>query len=336
MDIMTRHIVKCLVIEQHPFTYYDKVQKRYRGVIYDVWVNIKARLPQYEFREDFLETLDYTGVIRDKIAVDYDLGIGAWSTIEERSGLCLFSRPIFMNKHILLYQKKSSGISSAIRIFNVFLPLITVLLLVSMMLGYLLSKTETTSVAKNGVRRTVASVFGNRGAIILDSDINLRSSFVMVLIIILSLFGLNYIQALITSMLFQDFSKDMVNKDNINTKKVLCPKGYSSGNIFEIHGADVTYKDTSISDIVDILKADDSVDGMVLEFFYGLQVSREYKLQIASTDFGMSENCFVANPSSVQVLRDIDDEIIRLSDSLQIAETCKNYFGESNMYLCIH
>ena len=229
---MTR-IVKCLVIEQHPFTYYDKIQKRYRGLIYDVWMKIKSRLPQYEFQEDFIKTLDYTGAIRNRIATDYDLGIGAWSTIEERSHMCLFSRPIFMNKHILLYKTKASGLSSAIRIFNVFLPLITFLLFVSIILGYRLSTSEVSEVPSDAIRRTVASVFGNRGGIIIDSEINARSVFVMSLIIILSLFGLNFIQALITNMLFQDFSKDMINKTNINTKSVLCPKGYSSGNIFD-------------------------------------------------------------------------------------------------------
>ena len=117
---------------------------------------------------------------------------------------------------------------------------------------------------------------------------------------------------------------------------MLCPKGYSSGNIFDIYGANVTYKDNSIEDIVALFKTGDEFDGIVLEFFYGQEISKAHNLEIASTDFGMSENCFVANKSSHEVLRDIDKEIINLSDSLEIAETCKNFVGESNMYLCIH
>lgn len=59
--------LRVVLIVGDPHTYYDKVQQRYKGFVYDLWAHVRDQLKTkhgYTFDETYVETANFTKVLQ--------------------------------------------------------------------------------------------------------------------------------------------------------------------------------------------------------------------------------------------------------------------------------
>ena len=100
--------------------------------MYDIWQTCKQDVRDvYRFKETYVDTTNYTRVLKEYL-VDkrYDIAVGAFSMLYERSRYVRFTRPFVLNRHVVVHKPSLHWTSTLpSRFVYSFLPLLCVFLL---------------------------------------------------------------------------------------------------------------------------------------------------------------------------------------------------------------
>lgn len=337
--------LRVVLIVGDPHTYYDKVQQRYKGFVYDLWAHVRDQLKTkhgYTFDETYVETANFTKVlqtyIRDR---GYDMVIAPTSMLYERALYVEFSRPFGLNRHCVVVKKEIDWLRTMVWLFSYnFLPLMLLFVVVGLVIGWIMYRWNTDI---EDIPAAVSAMVGNRDFLAQGTHTTYGSGrwfgFVATLFVltVLSTFTLTFMGAFMTTKLMEAYEQETLTHDNIGRKTILCPTGYSVGKVMEAYGAKLVYKDGTEEALLKEFKETRKYDGVGLSYFDSLHRVKQFDLRISKTQFGMDKNGYALHPRhrARSLQRHVDAEIVAANATYVTADIFAKYLGTDNKYLGI-
>ena len=328
--------IKVLAIVQAPYIF--KKSGAWTGIVYDIWKSIKLELAnKYEFKETFIKTLNYTRQIRKIESGEYDIALTSLTTNASRSKMVNFTRPLFINQQSILTSKDQNYFQYLWKIgVNLFLPPLILLVIFGFVLGNLLYYIEPNRGHKRAIFSSVASMFGEMGAISENTNLSVSGVLVAFFIMTISYYFSIFLQAATVEKLIEFKQADEITVDNLHTKKLLYAKGSGMGRAFKRLGANV--KGVEIDDVKDLKKKflDEKPkwDGIALAFM-DAYAAQDENFTINKTNFGLNEEAIAVRMGENRLLKDIDVAITKLQDSYEIKKYYNQYFGDEYDFMGI-
>lgn len=315
----------------------------YSGLSYDIWNNIKKNLEKdYSIKEFFIETEDYSGVIKKVSKGEYDIAIAPYTVTTDRLEIVNFTRPILINKLTIIYKDKVSFIKKVwIILKKVILKPLLILFILGIILGFLVDFLEPDRYKKIGFKKAqklkssiytiLAALFGETGMLFENTDLSITGVILVMSIALIAMISLITIQAEATVMISSILKNESFNIDNIKDKKLLTPKGYKAGFRLKSYGTEIIESDTSsIKETIKIyLKNTDEYDGIPLDMSDALEFNKEFNLLKSDADLGIDEIAFASVRNNDQkLLRMMNLAIRELHDRHKISDYCKIYLRD--------
>ena len=328
--------IKVLAIVQEPYIY--KKSGEYTGIVYDIWKQIKAELgKKYDFEETFIKTINYTRQVRRVQAGEYDIALTSLSTNAKRSRMVNFTRPIYINQQALISVPKSSYIEYLGRVaVELFLPPLGLLALMGFVLGCILYFIEPNRGFKEATFGTVASMFGEMGGVVENSNLKISGIIIVFIIMTISFYFTIFLQAATVEKLIEFREAEQITVDNIGEKKILYAKGSGMGKSFKRLGAEV--KSVDVDDIEQLKKKymeeQPKWDAIAVSFMDAYAAVDE-NFKLSETNFGLNEQAIGVRIGENRLLKDLDVTITKLQDSYEIKRIYNHYFGDEYDFMGI-
>jgi len=329
---------KVLVNLQPP--YVTKSEKgEYSGIIYDAWKTVKETMSEYKFEETFYKAKNNSEFI-DKInSENYDLGIGCIGADADRVKKAYLSLPIFMNRCVIMYKDKNLYVKEVIKFFFMyFIPFFIGILLVAVILGFIMAKIthqklETTRI----VALTAASFFGSKGELFRSITINVYSVAIILIILIVSTFALQLLQAIITNILAQAYNDSEITHEKVASAKLIGVKGSNVPQLFKTnYECEMNLYDGSLEDSIKYYLEDTKkADGIVANSTEALYYAPKYGLKITNRYFSLDEHGWVVNFKTPELLQPLNESIRAVLDTNKMYKLCAAYLGSSEAYMCV-
>ena len=331
--------LKAVIIVDDPYVYYNGGLKRYTGFVYDIWQTCKQDVKDvYQFKETYVKTTDYTGVLKEYI-VDkkYDMAVGAFSMLYERSLYVRFTRPFVLNRHVVVHKPSLHWLSTLPTLFAYsFLPILCAcLLLGAVVYGVAYALRERKSAEFTNI---FSAIVGNRDYLDSHESNYKRHKPLMILfvvLLILSTFSATFLSAYMTTALLKAYRTDSFTTETIHTKRLLCAKGFSSGKVFESLGANVDYTEGQEATLTNLYDTSNAYDGIALSYFGSMQLVKRTGWQATETIFGMDMNAFALRKDHDALADALDLVILKRIRDFTVANACTLHLGPQSRYLGI-
>ena len=331
--------LKAVILVDDPYVYYNGGLKRYTGFVYDIWQTCKQDVRDvYRFKETYVATTNYTKVLKEYL-VDkrYDIAVGAFSMLYERSSYVRFTRPFVLNRHVVVHKPSLHWTSTLPTLFvHRFLPLLCAFLLLGLvMYGVAYALHERRSAEFTNI---LSAIVGNRDY--LDSHESdykhhMPLMIIFVVLLIFSTFSATFLSGYMTTALLKAYKTDSFTTDTIHTKHLLCAKGFSSGKVFEALGANVDYKEGSETRLTKLYDRSNVYDGIALSYFGSVQLVKRTGWQATETIFGMDMNAFALRKDHDVLADALDLVILKRIRDFTVANACTLHLGPQSRYLGI-
>jgi hypothetical protein len=337
------------VIVNEPYIYYDKIKKRYAGVIYDNWLVIKQNLEKkYNVHEKIIKDNDFDKFIEDMKNNKYDIGVGPFTESENRFDKVLFTTPILIERNSLLHKTETTLVGLLARVFEThIIPIFIIIILIGIFLGSLLNRMISSHKnllkdKKSFAILSVGSLLGAHGPILSRAlEFTSRMPVIFVFgILFISMFTSHIIQAIITSKLVTGSTNINVRNiiKNNQHKKIIVPKHYilteKANQIYNSAIKTVVMDHKNYDDVIQYyLKQTDKFHGISLPSLVCQEYAKKYNL-VHDNTFGNEQLNFVVNLNKPTVLMDLNEQIVRIRDRFILRDNCKTYLDESNLQIC--
>jgi ABC-type amino acid transport substrate-binding protein len=331
-------IYKVLINIQPPYVI-DKGNGKYDGLIYDAWQKVKDEMPGYTFDETFYKAKNNTEFIDSVNKKDYDLGIGCIASDYDRVSKIFITRPVLMNRCVILFKDKRLFISEVIKFFFIyFLPFFVGIILVSLILGYIMAKkTHQKLSPARIIALTTASLFGSKGTLLSEVTLNTSSVLIIILILIISTFALQLLQAIITNILSQAYIESEITRNRVQLARLIGVKGSNVPELFETnYGCEINYFDGSLEEAIKQYASNPKlVDGVVANSAEALYYAPKYGLKITTQYFSLNEHGWVVNFKTPELLQPLNEAIRKVHDTDAMRKLCDAYLGSNESYMCV-
>jgi ABC-type amino acid transport substrate-binding protein len=329
---------KVLVNIQPPYVI-EKGNGKYTGLIYDAWEKVKDEMVGYTFEESYYKAKNNSEFI-DKINKDdYDLGIGCIASDYDRVSKIFITRPILMNRCVILFKDKHLFISEVIKFFFIyFIPFFVGIIVISLILGYIMAKKTGQKIdVSRIIALTTASLFGSKGTLLSEINLNAYSVLIILLILIISTFALQLLQAIITNILAQAYIESEITRDRIPIARLIGVKGSNVPGLFETnYGCKIIYFDGSLQEAIAQYASDpNSADGVVANSAEALYYAPKYGLKITTQYFSLNEHGWVVNFKTPELLQPLNEGIRKVLDTDTMRKLCDSYLGSNESYMCV-
>jgi len=329
---------KVLINIQPPYVV-DKGNGKYTGLIYDAWQKVKEEMKDYTFEESYYKAKNNSELIDKVNKEDFDLGVGCIASDYDRVSKIFITRPVLMNRCVILFKDKHLFISQVIKFFFIyFLPFFIGIIIISLILGYIMAKKtgQKLDVARV-IALTTASLFGSKGTLLSAVALNRYSVLIIILILIISTFALQLLQAIITNILAQAYVESEITRDRIPVARLIGVRGSNVPALFETnYGCKIIYFDGSLEEAIKQYASDpSSADGVVANSAEALYYAPKYGLKITSQYFSLNEHGWVVNFKTPELLQPLNEGIRRVLDSNTMKKLCSSYLGSDESYMCV-
>jgi len=335
----TKKTYKVLLRIQTPYVY--KVKDEYTGLMYDLWQKVKKDMPDYTFEETYAEISNNSDFIKKVNDENYDLGIGAVAGLYERTKLIAFTQPVLIDKCIIMFKDKHIYLSVILKFFLLyFIPFFVGILLLAFVLGFFLTKNGDNGKGldfKRTIALTASALFGSKGSLFQNVQLNAKTIFIIIVILMISTFSLQLLQATITNIITEARIKSEINLDNIFNAKLIGVKGSNVPELFETnYHCKMQYFDGDLDQTIqEYLKNTSTLDGVVANGAEALQYSSKYDLTITNQIFSLNEHCWIVNFKTPDLLLPLNQNIRKIIDSGEVNKLCKAYIGWAESYMCL-
>lgn len=209
--------------------------------------------------------------------------------------------------------------------------------MVAIILGFIMAKTshqklKTTKI----VALTAASFFGSKGELFRSISMNVYSVSIILLILIISTFALQLLQAIITNILAQAYSESELTREKMPNAKIIGIRGSNVPGLIETnYGSKIIYSEDSLEDTIKkYLENDKSSDGVIANSAEALYYAPKYGLKITHQYFTLNEHGWVVNFKTPELLQPLNESIRKVLDTDTMYKLCKAHFGSDEAYMC--
>jgi ABC-type amino acid transport substrate-binding protein len=310
--------------------------KKYTGLIYDIWDNIKT-MNNLEVEEISLKP-DY------EIAIDMlnnnkiDILIGNLWIFEERARLALYSRPLFLSKIVIAYKPERSNINLYFDLLkkNYLLPLL-IIFIIGIILGSILYYVEPERGRTRAIWTTMSSFLGEMGYLFENSKLKPLGMIVAFIIGILAFYYSLFLQATTTSEIIYEREAKELNIKNLKNKKFIMPSNFDIGNILQKYHINYDTIDIEPDKIANYyLQNIDKYDGYLSEYELIKQDLKDHpELVMTKQSYGFEENTFAVKDGNWDLINKINYSISILQKNDSIKHLCEKYLGDKDSNLCV-
>lgn len=332
---------------------YNHLTNTYHGFLWELWVYIAKQLDlkcNYHRLEGVItdkksnitynKAIEYFYNNQDK----YDVMINDFSVTRERENLVDFTRPVMLQKPVLIYKDTDlsrffnlSNIKSFI-LFNT--KPILILLAIAGILGLILHYSDKKS------RDVYLSVFGTVGAFLAEPGTivertnpkNIFGVIASFIILLTAFYFAIFLQARATAHQVKEQSADdpFIGVNGIKGKIFALPEGIAYISLIKHRGGIIKELKGDMTE--DIYKNwfnnKFKADGMVTtENYYETTLKGKYPLKKSMYQYGFDQIAFVTNHNSKELREAIDIEIIQASDNDISQKMCFKY-NKNNLIAC--
>jgi len=345
-NIHAKKTYKVLLRIQPPYIYKVK-NSEYTGIMYDAWKDVKTQMTGYTFDEKYVETnnnFEFIKMINDE---NYDLGIGAVAADLNRIKEISFTTPIFINKCVIMFKDKHVYLTIILKFFFLyFVPFFIVLLLLSILLGYVITKHAS---SKNGasIQHTIALTasalfhspldFGSKSMLFQNVSFTTKTVFIILIIFLVPTFSLQLLQGTITRILIEAGAESEITRDTIENTKLIGVKGSNVPEIIETnYKCKMEYFDGDLEKTIQYyIQNTNTFDGVVANSAEAIFYASKYGLKITNHFFSLNQHGWLINFNSSELLQPIDEAIRKIMDTGEMDKLCKAYLGSSESYMCL-
>jgi len=328
---------KVLVNVQHPYVEINK-NGIHSGLIYEAWDKIKNQMPEYNFEETFYKSKNNSELIEKINNENYDLGVGCIASSFDRVQKVFITRPMLMNRCVVLYKDKHTYIKAVIKFFFMyFIPFFVGILMVAVILGFIMAKTSHQKLKTSKiVALTAASFFGSKGELFRSITMNVYSVSIILLILIISTFALQLLQAIITNILAQAYNESELTREKLPNAKIIGIRGSNVPGLIETnYGSKIIYSEDSLEDTLKkYLENDKYVDGVIANSAEALYYAPKYGLKITHQYFTLNEHGWAVNFKTPELLQPLNEAIRKVLDTDTMHNLCKSHLGNDEAYMC--
>lgn len=329
---------KVLINIQPPYVI-DRGDGSYTGLIYDSWQRVKQEMVGYTFEETYYKAKNNSELIDKVNNDDYDLGVGCIASDFDRVSKIFITRPIIMNRCVILFKDKHLFVGEVIKFFFLyFLPFFIGIILISLILGYIMAKKtgQKLDVARV-IALTTASLFGSKGTLLQNVALNTYSVLIIILILIISTFALQLLQAIITNILAQAYVESEITRNRVQVARLIGVRGSNVPELFETnYGCKIIYFDGSLEEAIKQYSSDpSSADGVVANSAEALYYAPKYGLNITKQYFSLNEHGWVVNFKTPELLQPLNEGIRKVLDTDTMRKLCASYIGSDEAYMCV-
>lgn len=356
---LNKKTVKVLVESSNKFPAAVKVIEpdgtiTYEGLYYDVWKLIKNKLStKYEFIEEFNDFTNYTEVIESISKGKYDICIGGFIPTYDRSLLVNFTDTIILDTPSVLHFKKTNLINSFFYLLQeIFIIPIILCIIIGLLISRVLIYLDPERWRIKGIKKIhsmnkafisiFSAFFGESGYLAETSSLHLKGIIILISVLSFSSIINYFLQATITDRVIKINNKNEISRENINTMKIISPKGYVVGKQLEEYGANIKYLDfTNLDDVLKFyINNYNEYDGIALrsEDSYSLLNNNYYRhpnLMISNADFGFDKQTFPVNKNDTILLHNLNEAISQLHYTDKIENICKIYRDPALVKYCV-
>jgi hypothetical protein len=329
---------KVLINIQPPYVI-DRGDGKYTGLIYDAWQQVKYEMVGYTFQESYYKAKNNSEFIDKVNSEDYDLGIGCIASDYDRVSKIFITRPIIMNRCVILFKDKKLFITEVLKFFFIyFLPFFVGIILISLILGYIMAKKTGQKLdVSRIIALTTASLFGSKGTLLSSVALNAYSVLIIILILIISTFALQLLQAIITNILAQAYTESEITRNRVQVARLIGVRGSNVPELFETnYGCKIIYFDGSLEEAIKQYKSDpNSADGVVANSAEALYYAPKYGLNITKQYFTLNEHGWVVNFKTPELLQPLNEGIRKVLDTDTMRKLCSAYLGSDEAYMCV-
>jgi len=329
---------KVLINIQPPYVV-DRGSGKYTGLIYDAWQQVKSEMVDYTFEESYYKAKNNSEFIDKVNKEDYDLGIGCIASDFDRVSKIFITRPIIMNRCVVLFKDKKLFVTEVLKFFFIyFLPFFLGILMVSLILGYIMARNtgQKLDIARV-IALTTASLFGSKGTLLSAVALNTYSILIIILILIISTFALQLLQAIITNILAQAYVESEITRNRVQMARLMGVRGSNVPELFETnYGVKIIYFDGSLEEAIKQYLSDPNVaDGIVANSAEALYYAPKYGLNITKQYFTLNEHGWVVNFKTPELLQPLNEGIRKVLDTNTMIKLCSAYLGSDEAYMCV-
>jgi hypothetical protein len=328
-----------VLINLQPAYVKENAKGGHSGVIYDAWKAVKETMVGYKFEETFYKAKNNSEFI-DKINNDnFDLGVGCIGSDYERVKKASLTRPVFMNRCVIMYKDKNLYVKEVIKFFFMyFIPFFIGIIMVAIILGFIMAKTTHQKMSTTRVvALTAASFFGSKGELFRSLTINIYSVSIILVILIVSTFSLQLLQAIITNILAQAYNDSEITHEKVASSTLIGVKGSNVPELIKTnYDCSMNFFDGNLEQCIDhYLKNTDKLDGIVANSTEALYYSKKYRLKITNKYFTLNEHGWVVNFKTPELLQPLNESIRKILDTNKMYQLCSAYLGSSEAYMCV-
>lgn len=325
---------------------YIDINKNYRSISLDIWLNIENKLnKKFKFEKIYLKGFKKPKeYINDLHTNKYDLLVGPWYADYERYLKVDFSVPFMKKKILITYSPKIFyKINKSLYlkyIINIWFKPILLIIILSVLCSLLVSFTLKKNIT-NTFYNVTSGFFGQTSGFINqlrgnNGEINTATCFVIIIIFITSIYIQVFSSAESIKYIYLSNQLDNSVKDlNIytNTKmgyNLLKQKGAipimvklsEKGNLYRFY-TENHQKHNAVGFI--------NTKSMDLNRF---TLNNSLNFRTSQKPLGYVNICFAYNKKNKELNYSIDKEIIKLNNQTSIEEVCRQYLPYNNTFIC--
>lgn len=316
----------------------DKQQKQtYKGLVYDIWEKIKDNLVGYEYEEIPLEEKSFNDHLKDLEKGKYDLLVGNIWNIKERTNMVSFSRPLFLSKIVIAFKPNKTKAQIYLEMIqkSYVLPL-TILVLFSLLFGYILFRVEKFRGLRRAIWTTVGTFLGESGWLFEQSRLHYTAMSIIILIMVIAYYYTVFLQASATSDILTREKQD-ITASNLQYKFFVLSKEFNIGDLLKKYKLRYELVDIPKHELAEYyLNNTQKYNGYIVDYE---QIKRDMKkfpeLDITSDNFGHQENALAMKIGDTKLAEDINIAIAKLQSFETIKNICTLYIGKEDARLCI-
>ena len=261
-----------------------------------------------------------------------DIVVGEFPMLPHSFQHVQLTQPIKVNEQVVLQRKRDDEgiVAHTFKLFlKYYLPMVFAIAVLGVVLYYLIHYICIR--LDVNLREWVASLFG---CYMYVHDVNLtktydlkllRSCFVFLILLIVSTFTYSLLTAHITSKMIVDDVRELdITVFNLKQKRLLCPRGYTTGRTLQFYGAHVDdYEGTADEAVQDFLHHPQYQHYDGLAMYAEDEHKHRAELRRSKALFGMSGVCFAVHPQHTEVVYIMNTVIAQHNVNLITYAGCK-------------
>lgn len=318
-----------------------------KGFNYELLMKIKDNLKdKYNFIIETVNEKDetYNSFINRVHSGEYDMCAGMFFQEYERERIINYTTPILIDANSIVYLNNKSNINEFFDIVYKLSKYIIIIIICGMIAGIILffgdpsRRKYNIKLKKNSflffmrsMMTGISSMFGEMGYLAERSSLKFHGILISVSVFIVGFIFLTYIQSKMTAILLHR-AGNIYNKNNISSKTFLGIKDDHVVEKIKKYGSKIEYlENMSNKQMVDIyISNKDKYDGCIMSYIDAYPIIKKNKNLVADIDFGNELNGFIINKQKRELLIDVNTQILKLRENLELTNICKKYFSDVN------